>query len=72
MDMKEFRESLKAAIVRDQEWLEKIESILQKVSRRDPANKKIIGPLRRLKRTVLNDINIYEKFLAKTAKFKND
>jgi hypothetical protein len=65
MDMKEFRESTKAAIVRDQEWLKKIESILQKVSRQNPANKKIIGPLRELKRTVLNEIKVYEKFLKK-------
>lgn len=65
MDMKEFRESMKAAIVRDQEWLKKIESILQKISRQDTANKKIIGPLRELKKTVLNQIEVYEKFLKK-------
>ncbi len=66
MDIKDFRESLKAAIVRDQEYLKKIESILQKASQQDPANKKNIGPLRRLKKAVLNNIKIYEKFLART------
>jgi hypothetical protein len=66
MDMKEFRESLKAAIVRDRKWLKKIESILQKVSRQDPINKEIIKSLRGLKRTVLNQIRIYEKFLTQT------
>ena len=68
MDMKEFRASLEAMLVRDQKWLEKIEPILQKASRQDPANRKILGPLRELKRTLLSHIKTYEKMLAKLSK----